>query len=166
MKEQYPREETLYMLLVEIEGIINGHPLTHVSLDHCDDEALTLCHFLLGSSSVAAPPGRFTITDTNMCKSWRASQALADQFWQRWVQEYLPDLIRHSKWNMRTTPPAVDDIAIIVDRGPPRNRWTKGRIVTVFPGKDGIVQVVDIKTAIGTFRRAVSILCILDVVEN
>ena len=91
---------------------------------------------------------------------------MADQFWQRWVQENLPELTRLSKWNVCTTPPAVDAIAIIVDKGLPRNRWTKGRIVMVLPGKDGVVRVVDIKTSIITFQRAVSGLCILDVVKN
>ena len=164
LREQCPKEETLYTLFVEAECLVNSRPLTNVSLDAADDSALTPNHFLIGSSDVTPAPGCFNWRiDTNLKSSWRTSQALADQFWQRWVREYLPSLTRRTKWNSRTEPVKVDDIAIIVDEGLPRGRWDRGRIVAIHPGPDGIIRVVDIKTQSGVYRRPVSRLCILDV---
>ena len=50
-KDQTPPEEVLSTALTEIEHTINSRPLTHVSIDPDDLEALTPNHFLIGSSS-------------------------------------------------------------------------------------------------------------------
>lgn len=38
-------------------------------------------------------------------------------------------------------------------------RWPLGRIVEVFPGKDGIVRAVSVKTKTGTYSRPVVKVC-------
>jgi len=99
LKETAPREEVLQTLMVEAEYTVNCRPLTHVSLDPDDMEALTPNHFLLGSSSGAVEiPGVFVDSDLVLRKWWRRSQKLADNFWRHWVREYLPTLTRRTKW--------------------------------------------------------------------
>lgn len=93
LKERTPREEVLATLLVEAEHVINSRPLTRVSIDHRDAEALTPNYFLLGSSLGVASPGQFTDADLYSRKTWRKSQRLADMFWSRWIKEYLPSLV-------------------------------------------------------------------------
>lgn len=51
--EQVSREEVLVTILAEVEHIINSRPLTKVSNDPRDCEALTPNHFLIGSPSVS-----------------------------------------------------------------------------------------------------------------
>ena len=51
IKDQNPNEEVLNTFLLETEHGINSRPLTLVSCDAKDGEALTPNHFLLGSSS-------------------------------------------------------------------------------------------------------------------
>ncbi|XP_035712907.1 uncharacterized protein LOC110856404 [Folsomia candida] len=51
------KDEALYTFLVEAEHVVNSHPLTHVSIDPDDPEALTPNHFLLGRSSNLKPVG-------------------------------------------------------------------------------------------------------------
>ena len=51
LKDRSPKEEVLLTVLTGIEHSVNSRPLTHVSLDPRDDEALTPNHFLIGSSS-------------------------------------------------------------------------------------------------------------------
>ena len=140
--------------------------MTHVSLDHIDDEALTPNHFLIGSSSAALPPGQFHTTDISLKICWKAAQALADQFWQRWVWEYLPTLSRWTKWTCHTTPIGIGDIVIMVDDGLPRNRWSWGKIVGTHPGLDGIIRVVDVRTKDGIYRRPVVKLWVLDIMDQ
>ena len=51
LKKQVVTDEVLYTLLTEIEHSVNSRPLTHVSTDPGDNEALTPNHFLIGTSS-------------------------------------------------------------------------------------------------------------------
>jgi hypothetical protein len=127
------------------------------------EEALTPNHFLIGRSSAKGPPGQFSEDDMVLRKLWRRSQMLADRFWQRWIKEYLPTLTRRTKWNSRVDPIKVGDVVIVVDDLLPRNSWPKGIIAELFPGKDGIVRVVTVRTTTGTYRRPVSKICVLDV---
>jgi len=44
------------------------------------------------------------------------------------------------------------------DHVPPL-QWILGRVTALFPGQDGIVRVVSVKTKNGEFKRAVKKLC-------
>ena len=91
-------EDVLQTVLVEVEFMLNGRPLTYVSSDVNDTEPLTPNHFVLGYPEAVLPPGRFTADETWGRRKWRQSQALADQLWRRWQREYLPLLIGRKKW--------------------------------------------------------------------
>ncbi|XP_036345077.1 uncharacterized protein LOC118754303 [Rhagoletis pomonella] len=130
-------DEKLHNLLLEVESIVNGRPLTYLSLDAADQEALTPNHFLLGSSSGSKPPSKFCSTDKYVKGSWRHSQYLADMFWKRWVAEVLPTLTRRSKWFDHTQPIEKDDVVIIIDPNLPRHAWPKGIVTNVYTSKEG-----------------------------
>jgi len=51
----------------------------------------------------------------------------------------------------------------MVDAGLKRNSWPKGIVTAVFPGRDGMVRVAEVKTDGGTFKRPITKLCRLDV---
>src|SRR5207253_2016305 len=107
----------------------NSRPLTHVSVDADDPEALTPNHFLIGTSSGVQQPGIFTDTDLCLRKQWRIAQRLADLFWKRWVREYLPTLTRRTKWFRQVEPIKVNYLVYIADGDMPRNSWPRGIVV-------------------------------------
>ena len=166
VKERAPRDEVLQTLFVEAENIVNGHPLTHVSIDFEDQDALTPNHFLLGCSNATFAPGTFTKSVSGLKKQWRIAQGLADQFWQRWVKEYLPTLTRRTKWVKNMESVKIGNVVIIADNSLPRNAWPKGKVLRVYPGKDGNVRVADVQTKVGIYRRPVSKICVLDVHQD
>ncbi|XP_043462861.1 uncharacterized protein LOC122498926 [Leptopilina heterotoma] len=49
LNEKAPKEEVLKTLLTEVKHTVNSRPLTHVSVDHRDQESLTPNHFLIGN---------------------------------------------------------------------------------------------------------------------
>jgi len=122
-------------------------------------------HFLLGASSIAAMPF-MTENKPNLRRQWTLSQILADRFWNRWLKEYLPSLTRRTRWFKPTKPIEVGNLVIIVDGTMPRTCWLRGKVVNVYPGKDGNVRVADVNTLFGTYRRSVTKLCILDLTKD
>ena len=146
---------------------LNSRPLTHVSTDPDDSEALTPNHFLMLSSSIRQPMGVFTDSDLCLRHNWQVAQVLADQFWKRWLKEYLPTLRNRAKWtsgsNKQLQP---GDMVIIVDENSPRNQWLKGIVPATQPGTDGNVRVADVKTILGTYRRTICKLIPLDVKQK
>ena len=90
LKEQILSDESLMTLLCEVGSIMNGRPITKVSQDPRDLEALSLNHLLLLRSGSVLPPGIFRKEDTFSRRRWRQVQYLADQFWRRWSREYIP----------------------------------------------------------------------------
>ena len=165
LKERCPREDVLATLFAEAESLVNSRPLTHVSVDPSDPESLTPNHFLLGEPNAVTCPGTFDQSDLCLRKNWRKSQALADMYWRRWMREYLPQLTRRSRWHHQTPSLKIGDIVIVADDKLPRRCWPRGLVNSTYPGKDGIVRVVDVKTSSGIYRRPVVKLAKLDVTK-
>ncbi|KAI8436459.1 hypothetical protein MSG28_010030 [Choristoneura fumiferana] len=154
LHERAPKEETLLTLLLEAEAIVNSRPLSHVSIESDEEETLTPFHFLIGSSSNQSLPGGMDDTDLLRRAEWRKALRLADHFWERWVKEVLPTMQpRQTTSENRNVNLKIGDIVIIVDENLPRGTWPRGRVAKLFPGKDGVVRVVDVATAGGLLRR-------------
>lgn len=158
-----PTEDVLRNLLIEVESTLNARPLTHVPIDDEESPAITPNHFLLGSSNGSKPLVPLDDSAALLKQNWRTSQALAAQFWKRWISEYLPEITRRTKWYADTKPIAIDDIVIIVDPNLPRNCWPRGRIVATHIGKDGRIRSATVRTTNATYERPVTKLAVLDV---
>lgn len=153
LREQAPSEEVLYTALTEIEHSINSRPLTHVSVDPRDHEALTPNHFLFGNSSGNVRLDRCEGMVFGARKQFRLAQQYADAFWKRWLREYLPTLLARKKWNAPTTPLSVGDVVLIADYQAPRNSWKKGTVKKVYPGADGIIRAAKVRTPTEDLKR-------------
>lgn len=162
----HPTEEMLSTLMAEAEHVVNSRPLLELSNDPSEPETLTPNHFLLGRSSASAPIGTFDSDDLILKKQWRASQHLADLFWKRWIKEYRPTLTKRTKWFRMGRNPRIGELVFLVDDQLPRGQWQRGIITNVFPGIDGQVRVVDVKTNKNTYRRPITKICLFDLVAN
>ena len=69
-------KEALRNALVEAEGVLNSRPITHVSNDAGDIEALTPNHFLLLRANSSNEEAEVSEREINATKLWRQSQAL------------------------------------------------------------------------------------------
>jgi len=78
--------------MCEVEVTLNSSPLTKVSDDPSDMQALTPNHLLLLHAGPECPPGVFSGADQYSTKRWRQVQYLSNVFWRRWTKEYLPML--------------------------------------------------------------------------
>lgn len=160
MKEQTLLDETLLTLMCEVESTINSRPITVVSQDPKDLEALTPNHLLLLRGQ-SAPLVNDIDRRSAYSRRWKQVQYLATLFWRRWTKEYLPALQQRNKW----TNSKSNDVVIVTDEALPRNVWPVGRVLSVFPGDDGLVRSAQVKTATSTLMRPVSKLCLLETVD-
>ncbi|XP_058455031.1 uncharacterized protein LOC131432642 [Malaya genurostris] len=161
-----PSEEILRNMLIEIEMIINSRPLTYVPLDTEDAPPITPNHILLGSSNGTKPPIAFDDRPVVLKHSWKMSQLYADEFWKKWIAEYLPTLTRRSKWYQPVKPIEEGDTVVIVDNNLPRCSWPKGRVVSVVRSTDGQVRRATVQTAHGLYERPAVKIAVLDVGSN
>lgn len=165
LNERYPKDESLRCFLMEAEKMVNSRPIVHEPVELDREEMLTPNHFLIGTSSVDAVDALNTI-ELSMSKQWELSQTMANHFWKRWTNEYLPTLIRREKWHEKQPNVEVGAVVIIVDDKFPRSCWMKVIITQVFPGKDLQVRVAEIRTSTGLFKRPVSKIIVLDVTKD
>ncbi|KAG4071987.1 hypothetical protein HA402_000635 [Bradysia odoriphaga] len=82
-----------------------------------------------GSSNGNKPPGIFPPYPTTLRGNWRYAQQIANEFWKKWVKEYLPMITRRTKWFEDVKPIEVGDQVIIVDADVPRNMWNRGVVI-------------------------------------
>lgn len=162
MNEQVTSDDTLNTLMCIVENIVNSRPLTVVSDDPSELDPLTPNHLLLLKPTTLPPLGIFVPQDCYVRRRWRQVQYLADVFWRRWIREYLPLLQLRTKWRERRTNLKEGDIVLLVDNNVPRNRWQLGRVVDVFPSKDGLIRSAKIRTASSVLTRPITKLCFLE----
>ncbi|XP_055604719.1 uncharacterized protein LOC129752952 [Uranotaenia lowii] len=124
-----PDEETFRTIVREAEGIVNSRPLTFIPVDHELQEALTPNHFLmLSSNGVTQTPRRLIDDRTSHRNNWNLLNHAVDQFWKRWIREYLPTLTRRTKWFQDSKEIAPGDLVIVVNEAE-RNGWIRGKVV-------------------------------------
>lgn len=144
---------TLMTVFTEVESLINSRPLTRVSDDVNDLEALTPNHFLIGRASSKLSP--CVIYNSKMLprQRWRQVHSVSQQFWDRWRREYLPTLTGRNKWVHGAKNVQVGDLVMVLDGTQVRSKWLLGRIVATLPSRDGCVRKVEVKTRNGQYVR-------------
>ena len=165
LKNRSLTEETLATALVEVEALLNSRPLTHLSVDPKDLTPLTPNHFLIGRASPNAPVPLVNDAYLPPRKRWRLAQQLINHFWKRWLKEYLPTLHTRQKWTEARPNITVNSLVLLVDESLPRGKWPLGRILDVFPGPDGLVRSVLVKTASGEYTRPITRICLVEEAE-
>ena len=165
LKDRVVPKQALRTALVEAEGILNSRPITHVSSDAGDIEALTPNHLLLLRANPSFEDANVSDREVNLTKLWRQSQALANFFWRRFSKEYLPSLSERKKWKEKKQNLKVGDVVLVAEPNQPRGVWPLGRIVSSYPGKDGMVRAVTVRTQCGQYKRPITKLCLLEEAE-
>ena len=158
--KQCVNDETVLKFMAEVESLMNGRPLTHVNTNYRNDETLTPNHFLLGRRNPNLPPD--VVNDKDLCsrKRWKHAQVVAQHFWKRWLQEYLPPFTERRPWRRDGSNVCEGHLALVVDENSPRGCWPLGRVLRALPGDNGRVRPAEVRTKSGTYIRPVVKLCL------
>ncbi|XP_052755355.1 uncharacterized protein LOC128201692 [Galleria mellonella] len=155
--------EELSKVLAQIEAILNSRPLTPLSTDPNDLQALTPAHFLIGRPLTAPATRDVTDKPTHRLLRYDVIEQMRQHFWRRWAKEYVSELQSRSKWKTNQSEVELNKLVLIKDDNLPPLQWKLGRIIRIYPGTDGISRVADLLTSSGTTRRAFSKICPLPV---
>jgi hypothetical protein len=167
MSEQTLTDEALLTFLTEAEKVLNDHPIVKASSDVDAFSALTPNHLILRRQCPSLPPGDFDKQDMYNAR-WRQAHYLANVFWKRSTSEYLPLLHLRSKWHRPQRNLQLGDLVLVVDEHVKRRvqgQWSKALVEETFPGSDGIVCEVRIRTSTLSYQRDVRSLCLLEAAD-
>ncbi|GBM69371.1 hypothetical protein AVEN_272189-1 [Araneus ventricosus] len=146
-----------------IEGLLNSRPLSPLSSEVKDLEILTPGHFLIGRPITSIPEPLMVELNDNRLNRWQLLTKKVQTIWKHWSKNYLNNLQQRHKWMFKKDNINIGDMVLIKEDNVPVSKWSLGRIVKLYPGKDNIIRVVDIKTKTGIFKRSVSRLCVLPI---
>jgi hypothetical protein len=148
--------EEMCTLMTQIECCLNSRLLTPVSSDPNDLEALTPGHFLIGTSMKSIPDPDLSSLSIGRLDRWQLIQRLQQQFWSRWMNEFLTRLQQRPKWAQQKPQVTINDPVIIKDERLPPLKLA--HVIDLHPDPDGITRVVTLRTAEGTLQRPIASL--------
>ncbi|UYV61893.1 hypothetical protein LAZ67_1006982 [Cordylochernes scorpioides] len=150
--------EELTTALTQIEACLNSRPLCPPTDDPEDLNALTAGHFLIGMP-LTAVPSLVREGGSSLKGRWQLVEQIKTDFWKRWSCEYFSRLQNRPKWLKPVDNIKIGTLVLLKEDNLPPLKWRMGRINQVYPGEDGLVRVVSVKTADGDLRRAVAKVC-------
>ena len=121
-------------MLTQVEGIVNYRPITRVSADPRDMEALSPMQIwcpgvTITTSANVLPPG--PVEGEVLRKAFQRARAKVDAFWKAWSRDYLSTLRDRKKWNNTREDIKVGQLVMLEDESKHREGWKLGRVVTV-----------------------------------
>jgi hypothetical protein len=167
LKQQLLTDEALHTVMCEAERILNDRPITPVCSDSRDPAALTPADLLLLRANTCAASGAFGGKVMHTRRRWRQAQYLADVFWKRWLQEYVPKLIARSKWHVQRKRIQQGDVVLIADKQVPRGQWPLRVVLEVRCGRDGLPRSAVVRMRSGShLERPVTQMSLLEAAQD
>ena len=156
--------ETFRTNVMECEAVVNSRPLGLVSGQPEDGLPITPAMLAIGYNPVALTPscalkGR-PETPAGM---WKRRLKTKQEFFERFVHDYILDLNKTDKWLKVKENLKVGDVVLVQRDDKDRRFWPLGVITQLIPSKEGLVRNVWLKTSKGFFRRSIQNLAPLEV---
>ena len=156
------KDEELVTVFCGAEALINSWPLTYQSANIKDNVPLTPNHFLHGQMGGQFAPEVVDEIAHDPKKRWRRVQELIRHFWHRWLKEWIPSLSPRQKWMKVKKNINPGDVVLVVSPNTPRGQWLLGRILEVYPGRDGHVRSVRLQVGDKQYLRPIVKVCPLE----
>jgi hypothetical protein len=152
----------LAIVMTEVEAVVNNRPLCVTSNSPEDLIPITPMELVNGRKLDQLPDPNKRQNVTGFAHLWRKRQAILNQFWKRWHNDYLLSQNIRKIWKNPTFQDLKDRLVLIREDNMSRNEWKIGRIVEMCPSKDGLIRNVVVKTHSSTLRRPVQKLALFE----
>ena len=124
-----------------------------------DFDALTSKDFIIKKFNNFAP-GDFNEDGISSRKNIKSVQSYSNEFWRRFIKEYIKSLNKQAKWFRDQRNFGVCNLVLIHQNNIPRSHWPLGRITKVFPSNNNFVWSVQLKLPNSLMIRPEASLCI------
>ena len=158
IKERVLTEEEYRTVLSEVQSSINSRPLWPSTEGDIDQPPIT-CNDLLRPKGLIHERDELNVA--NPRTRYGYIQKLVDEWWKIWMTNFIPNLQIRSKWLKHRTNLECGDIVLVIDPHAARSKWQMAIVIETYPGSDGNVRSVKIKSSTGTYDRPITKLCLL-----
>lgn len=146
LNEQKLTFEEYHTLFSKITAVLNSRPLVPLNDDPNELNYLTPAHAVIGERIVQPLAQNLTDVSLNRVTRNKLLDKLQQDFWSSFRKDYLSTLQSRYKWNTIEYNLKEGDIVLIKEDNMPPGVWPMARVIRVFPGADGLVRNVQIKT--------------------
>ena len=132
-----------------------------------DTDPTTPPHFLLRRSSFCDnmhPEPVVSVQDLFARLAYKNN--VHEKFWVLWTKDYIRNLPQWSGSGSISGKLVVGSVVLMEQEGTKRLLWPMGIVTRVFPGKDGVITTVEVKTSTGTYTRSVQIIRDFELISN
>ena len=137
-----------------VEQTLNARPLTPVSSDVSDLEAITPNHFQLGNKNVCLPSLPCAEEFVDNRKHFRQTQTYSNLIWDRFRKKNLTILNNRTKWKCDSDRNLHKcDLKWLVEDSDKRGFYKLCRVTETIKGSDGITRSATVQTKDGVYRR-------------
>ncbi|XP_011867599.1 PREDICTED: uncharacterized protein LOC105561856 [Vollenhovia emeryi] len=153
--------EEMNTILCDCEAVINSRPLTYMTEEASGTAAITPAIFLRDIQEDGVPD-MDQISKSHLSKSLRYRQRLKEELRKQFRIQYLGQLSQRNKNKHTATSFSVGDVVLVANDLQKRLNWPMAGIKECYPGKDGQIRVVRLKTADGELTRPIQKLIPLE----
>lgn len=148
--------ERMQTLFANISAVLNSRPLVPLTDDPLELNYLTPSHAMIGDRVVQ--PLSYNLKDVpiNRVVQQKVIDKIHQDFWTIWRKEYIGSLQTRYKWNTVEGNLQVNDLVLLKEDNVPPGVWPVARVMEVYPGADGIVRSVKIRTPKSDLERPIS----------
>ena len=142
--------EELYTILCDVEYLVNSRPLTYVYENAEELQPITPLHFIQDIKTGEVPDLDY-IDSNSVNIRFNYLQKLRELLRSRFRKEYLAELTQFRNNKNRGSIKKGD--VVLIENDKKRIHWPLGKIIEVFPGKDGNERIARIKVSDGEIVR-------------
>ena len=142
-------------VILDVETQINRRPLGYVE-DDVEVPILTPASFMFQRTN-QLPEQQAWREDLNLRRRAKFLKTCKDQMWNRWQREYLTALRERHNLLHKTTNYHVRVGETVLVRSDSKNRgkWPIAVVHQIYPGRDGHIRAVKLRTSKGVIERPV-----------
>lgn len=96
----------------------------------------------------------------------RSTENRVREFWNCWLKYFAPNLLPRNKWFRKRENVKIGDLVLELDPKLRRCQWKMALVIDTYPGNDGLVGKVKIKTDVGEYDRPIHKLCLIATKEE
>lgn len=148
-------------ILCETEAVINSRPITYMSEDSTELQALSPSMFLKDLQEYGTPD-LDSINSAKLNERQQKRLQIKSELRERFRSEYISQLIQRNG-PKATRPIEMGELVMLINDKQKRALWPLAKVIELCPSSDGEIRVAKVRTVKGELERPVKKLIPLEI---